>query len=250
MRGTVLPAVKLLLAGLLALAALLSAHAQTPPPATEAAGDDAHLVGDYQLASADGMRACPILLAARALRAPAADAPTLHEVTLDRAACAQTIAFSVDIAGWSMGPGNAIRLHDARGALVAEFTEGVGGTWEALRERDGVYFLINPRLADPVEQARPDDMFGLWDVARAYGRPVCRIRLSDASARQGAYRLDPDGGCRLLFGRFMPDRWRIERGDLVLESAAGVALRFASNEEGGFTKVPEDSRPLFLSRVR
>ncbi|MCJ8144828.1 protease inhibitor Inh/omp19 family protein [Ancylobacter sp. A5.8] len=242
---------KLLLAGLLALAAMPQASAQSQPSAT----DDAHLVGDYQLASADGMRACPIMLSPRDLRARDTDAANfreanIHEATLDRAACAQMIAFSADIAGWSMGPGNAIRLHDARGSLVAEFTEGVGGTWEALRERDGVYFLVNPRLADPVEQARPDDMFGLWDVARAYGRPVCRIRLSDATVRQGAYRLDPDGGCRLLFGRFMPDRWRIERGDLVLESAAGVALRFASNEEGGFTKVPEDNRPLFLSRVR
>jgi hypothetical protein len=234
-----------------ALAAQQTTTVQRPAIDRAAPPKEASLAGNYELASADGMRSCPITLTENT-RGPAStvgDKTPLREVTLDRAACGQIIVFSTSIAGWSPGPGHAIRLHDAQGALVAEFTEGVDGTWEALRDRDGVYFLVNPLLAAAAEPAKPTELFGLWNLGRTVGRPACRVRLSDARAQPGAYRLDPDAACHLLFGRFMPGRWRIERGDLVLESAGGGALRFAPNEEGGWAKVPEDSRPLFLTRV-
>lgn len=224
---------------------------QRPAVDRAVAPAEASLAGQYDLASADGMRSCPILLTDRVVGQAQAtgDAAPLREATLDRGECGQIIVFSTSIAAWSPGPGHAIRLHNGAGALVAEFTEGVDGTWEALLERDGVYFMVNPLLAAAAEPAKPAELFGLWNLGRTVGRPACRVRLSDARAQPGAYRLDPDASCHLLFGRFMPGRWRIERGDLVLESDSGSALRFAPYEEGGWAKVPEDSRPLYLTRT-
>lgn len=255
---------------ILATVALLLGSPAAPTLAQDRAATEAAfaLADPYQLTNADGDRVCALTLLAQPRNKPdptpknreaakTADAPAAgtapptaaFDITLDKSTCASAILFSVDIAGWTPGPGNSIQLLTHEGRLVAEFTEGVGGTWEALRESDGVYFLVNQRLAEPAAQVQPSELFGVWDLARTIGRPACRVRFSDAPARPDAYRLDPDAGCNLLFGRFNPERWRIERGDLVLETASGAKLRFAPSEEGGWGKVPEDSRPLYLTRV-
>ena len=232
--------------------------AQDKPGTTDAA----YALADvYQLTNADGDRVCALTLLAQPRKhdparkiaeAPAAGSSpqaVVFDITFDKTACGAAILFSVDIASWTPGPGNSIQLNTHEGKLLAEFTEGVGGNWESLREGDGVYFLVNQRIADPASQTQPSELFGVWDLSRTIGRPACRVRFSDAPARPEAYRLDPDAGCNLLFGRFMPERWRIERGDLVLEAASGAKLRFAPSEEGGWGEVPEDNRPLFLTRV-
>ena len=227
-------------------------------PGTEAAQA---LADVYQLTNADGDRVCPLTLLAQprkhdpALKTTepatgsAAQPAVMFDLTIDKTACGAAILFSVDIASWSPGPGNSIQLNTHDGKLLAEFTEGVGGNWESLREGDGVYFLVNQRIANMATQTQPSELFGVWDLGRVVGRPACRIRFSDAPAKPDAFRLDPDAGCNLLFGRFNPERWRIERGDLVLEAANGAKLRFAPSEEGGWGKVPEDNRPLYLTRV-
>ncbi|WP_248310345.1 protease inhibitor Inh/omp19 family protein [Bosea sp. 117] len=200
------------------------------------------LAAPYQLTNADGDRVCPITLKADAAGAAG------FAVEFDRTSCSELILFSADIAGWTPGAGDTIRLQDRQGRLVAEFSEGVGGTWEALRENDGVYFLVNPRLADPAEQAQPADLFGAWDIARAEGAPVCRVTLGEGQIGDGDFALTLAAGCDTGIVRFAPDRWRIERGDLVMLNAKGDRLRFAKQEEGGWARVPEGNRPLLLSR--
>lgn len=253
----------------LAAIALLLGSPAAPTLAQEASATEAAkaLADIYQLTNADGDRTCALTLLAQPRKpdparksaetpksaAPPPEGPApptaMFDVAFDRVACGALILFSVDIESWSPGPGNSIQLNTHEGRLLAEFTEGVGGTWETLRESDGVYFMVNQRLADPAAQVQPSELFGVWDLGRAIGRPACRVRFSDAPARPDAYRLDPDAGCNLLFGRFAPERWRLERGDLILEAASGAKLRFAPSEEGGWGKVPEDSRPLFLTRI-
>ncbi|MBB3772320.1 hypothetical protein FHS55_002932 [Angulomicrobium tetraedrale] len=214
----------------------------------------AQLADVYQLTNADGDRICPLTLSVkRAKEAPRGAAASgagaaAFAIDFDRPACAATILFSADIASWSPGPGNSIHLLNGAGQLVAEFTEGVGGNWEALREGDGVYFLVNPRLADSAA-TQPGDLVGLWELAGANGTPACRVQLAEETVKPGMYRLAPDAACAALLGRTLPDRWRLDGGDLVLETAGGDRVRFASSEDGAWTKVPEDSRPLLLSRA-
>ncbi|MCS0504003.1 protease inhibitor Inh/omp19 family protein [Ancylobacter mangrovi] len=220
--------------------------ASTDPSPAQAA---TALAADYQLTNADGDQVCAMSLSARRRGGQTADGGPLFDLSFDRQACAATILFSPDIAAWTPASGNSIQLLRGDGSLVAEFTEGIDGTWEALREGDGVYFLVNPRIADAA-RIQPSDLFGQWDLGRAPGRPACRIRFSDAPMRPSGYRLDPDPNCGLLFGRAStPDRWRLEQGELILENATGARLHFSPNEDDDWIKVPADNRPLFLTRV-
>ena len=218
----------------LALLATAGAHAQDKP-------DPAQLAAAYQLANADGDRVCAMTLKPDAAGAAFA-------ITFDKAACADAIPFAGDVTAWTPGPGDSIRLLGAKGVLIAEFTEGVAGSWEALREGDGVYFLTNPSLADATKQAQPADLFGNWDVARTAGKPVCRMEFKEEASDDGSYQLALAPDCDVGIVRFGPVSWRIERGDLVLTSDQGDTLRFALQEEGGWAKVPESSRPLLLTR--
>lgn len=217
-----------------ALLSPVTAHAQDAPPASD-------LADAYQLANADGDRVCPMTLKADA-------AGGGYAISFDKAACADAIDFTVDVTNWSPGAGASIRLLGAKGVLVAEFTEGVAGNYEALIEGKGVYFLTNLRLADPAKQPQPAEQLGAWDAERTAGKPICRMTFTDEPTDTGgnALKLAPD--CAASIARFAPVSWRIERGDLVLSSAKGEKLRFALRDGGGWTKVPESSRPLVLTR--
>ncbi len=225
----------------------LSAQAQeTPAPEPDIAGRATALADSYQLTNADGDRVCPIVLTDKPHGHKGAES-ALFEVTLDKEACASSILFSVDVAAWTPGPGESIRLHGTTGGLVAEFTEGVGGTWEALREGDGVYFLVNPRLADPA--IRPADLVGNWDLAQTAGQPICRVELTDANAGENTFRATLLPGCAAGIVALAPDRWRLDGNNLVLLTAKGEGLRFAPQEDGGWEKVPPDEgTPLLLTR--
>lgn len=226
-------------AAAVALFAALSAASVSAQDKPEVATAQA-LAAAYQLTNADGDRVCPITLKPD----PGAGA---FQVAFDKAACSEMIAFTVDVTAWTPGPGDSIRLLGPKGVLVVEFTEGLAGTWEGLREEDGVYFLNNPALAD-VKQVQPGDLFGAWDAARPDGKPICRLDFLEDAAAGGAYGLAVDAGCDASVARFGPVAWRIERGDLVLVSAKGETLRFAAQEDGGWAKVPEGARPLLLTR--
>ncbi len=251
----ILPAAALL-AGFMAMAGLARAQSDSGAPPLE-------LADAYQLTNADGDRVCPIRLLPAQTRTDAKDAgkPAAKDganaaaahsphfaVELDRGACAGAILFSADIAAWAPGPGNAIRLFSGEGRLIAEFTEGVGGTWEALREEDGVYFLVNTRLAEPAAALQPQDMAGAWQVADGAGAPLCRMTLTDRRAGE-AFQLTLEPACAGKLPRPLPDRWRLDGADLLLLGAGGARLRFAASEDAVWSKVPAEGQPLQLSRL-
>jgi hypothetical protein len=55
-------------------------------------------------------------------------------------------------------------------------------------------------------------------------------------------------GCDASIASFAPVSWRIERGDVVLQSKAGDKLRFGKQEGGGWAKVPERPGPMVMVR--
>lgn len=240
-----------LLAGVLAVApasaqkadpAAKPAPAQAAPQKLDPAVREAaaRMAAPFRLASADGARSCAFTLK------PDAAGPGLA-VEFDRPACAD-IGFSGQVTAWLPDPSGSIRLLNAQGRTVAEFTEGTGGSYEALREGDGVYFLTNPTVADGTE-LRPEEVFGDWDLARQAGAPVCRVTFTDTPAKGGGFRLSIASGCDAALLRFGPSAWDIEGGNILVRGEGGTSvIRFARQEDGGWARTPERGRPLLMTR--
>ncbi|MFG1320498.1 protease inhibitor Inh/omp19 family protein [Xanthobacter autotrophicus] len=209
-------------------------------PAVRAAG--ARLAAPFRLGNADGSRSCPFALKAE----PAG--PGLA-VDFDRPACA-IIAFSAQVVAWLPDPSGSLRLLNAQGRTVAEFTEGANGSFEALREGDGVYFLTNPSAADEDTEIKVDEVVGEWDLARQAGTPICRWTLLDQPATNGKGKaLVIAAGCDPALLRFGPVAWDIEGGNILVRGDTDAAvIRFARQEDGGWARTPERGRPLLMNR--
>ena len=197
--------------------------------------------GAYVLQSADGERKCPITLKAETVGGALA-------VQLDKAACEATIAFSAQIAGWTPDATGALRLLNAQGRTVAEFTEATGGSYEALREADGVYFLVNPSIAELPEVTQAE-VVGDWDLAATPGTPLCRWSLTETPAPKGGFLLKVAAGCDASVARLAAASWRRDGGNILVSgTGGGAAIRFARQEDGSWARVPERGRPLLMSR--
>ncbi|MEP9375504.1 AprI/Inh family metalloprotease inhibitor [Aquabacter sp. CN5-332] len=214
-----------------------------PPPKVDPALQAAaqKIAGPFTLSSADGARTCPVTLKPE----PAA---ANFAATLDAGACA-SIPFTLQVMGWVPDPSGSIRFTGTDGRTVAEFTEGTGGTYEALREGDGVYFLSSPAAVTTVEVSA-EEMIGDWDLARAAGSPaLCRWTLTGDAQAGGGFQVKVAPGCNTALADFSPATWRVEGGNVVVNSSAGAPpLRFARQEDGGWAKTPERGRPLLLLR--
>jgi hypothetical protein len=215
--------------------------ARTVDPALKARAET--MAGPFSLRNADGTRSCDLTLKADA----AAQPPQAFALLLDRSACT-SVPFALQVEGWTPEVGGAIRLLSLQGRTLAEFTEATGGSYEALREGDGVYFLVNPASRDETE-VRPEEMIGDWDLARAPGTPICRWTLTDQRATDGAYLVTVAPGCAPDIAQFAAAAWRTQGGNLLVASSSGaMTLRFARQEDGAWGKVPERGRPLLLLR--
>lgn len=240
-----------LLASLVALTPALAQKADPvakPAPAPAAAPKldptvreaAARMAAPFRLSSADGSRSCAFTLK------PEAFGPGLA-LEFDRPACAD-IGFSAQVVAWLPDPSGSIRLVNAQGRTVAEFTEGAEGSYETLREGDGVYFLANPTTADAAE-LKPEEVVGDWDLARQAGAPVCRVTLLDSPAKGGGFRLSIANGCDAALLRFGPTAWDIEGGNILVRGDGGASvIRFARQEDGGWARTPERGRPLLMTR--
>ena len=196
--------------------------------------------GSFVLTSADGERTCPLVLK------PTAAGPGFA-LTLPEDGC-PLIAFAAQAVAWIPDAAGSIRLLNSQGRTVAEFTEGAAGTYEALREGDGVYFIATP-AALQADVVHPEELFGDWDLSRAPGTPVCRWTLTDMTLSAGVYAVRAGAGCEAGLAAFTPTTWRLEGGNVLITSGSGAStLRFARQEDGGWAKVPERGRPLLMSR--
>jgi hypothetical protein len=209
-----------------------------PKPDSEEAQS---LAANYELTNADGTLRCPIVLETKSAGAGLA-------LAFDRNKCNSLFGFLGEVAGWAPGMAGAILFVAPNGKVVAEFTEGVGGTYEAIRENDGVYFLANLQVVDPAQQVQVTELYGEWQFSAPDGPPICRIELSDDVAGDGIFVARVPSECDATIARFAPVLWQYERGDIVLRSKSGDSWRFEAQDSGVWTKVPDKPRPLVLSR--
>ncbi len=234
------------LACLLLMALTLAAPVMAQAPGQEitprpAVPDAKQLAANYQLQSALGDRKCDVTLDARAIAAG-------HVLVYDRAQCAPLFRFLGETAAWLPGVAGSIRLVNSAKRTVAEFTEGVGGQYEALLEGDGVYFLTNLQFAQPADVPTFTDAVGEWNISRPNGPAICGLTLTEQAAGDDMFKAAVKPGCDPSIVRFGPVKWYLDRGDIILLSAKDERLRFGRQPEGNWTKIPETPRPLSLSR--
>jgi hypothetical protein len=210
-----------------------AARPQTP--------DAKQLAAQYQLQSALGDRKCDVTLEARPIAAG-------HALAYDRARCTPLFRFLNDTVAWQPGIAGSIRFVNAAKRTVSEFTEGVGGQYEALLEGDGVYFLTNLQFAQAPDVPAFNDAVGEWNIARPNGPAICSITLTEQAAGDDMFKMTVKPGCDPSIVRFGPVKWFLDRGDIILLSAKDERLRFGRQPEGNWTKIPETPRPLSLTR--
>ena len=96
--------------------------------------------------------------------------------------CATALPFTKDITAWSIkGLGDIVRLQDAAGQPVIDFTEVETGIFEGLRTGEGVYILQNLAAARSLAKSM-DQMIGDWAMVRGNGQAICGLTLTNTEA--------------------------------------------------------------------
>ena len=219
------------LIGLLALAAAGSAVAQTPSEAVKT------MLGPWEISNADRDRTCAVTLKADAVKGA-------YKLDLEKG-CAEALPFTRDAQAWTV-VNDIVRIIDARGRTILQFTEVEGGLYEAERPAEGLYFLQSLAAAGPAFRTVAA-MAGEWNVLREANKPICSLTLSETAvpSTDESYALKIKPPCDTVVTRFAPVSWRMDRGELVLSSARGEAWRFAQ-DEAAWRRIPENIEPLML----
>jgi hypothetical protein len=193
----------------------LAAQAQAPSEQVKA------VAGAYQLSNTERDKVCNVTLKTDPARGG-------YKVEFEKP-CPEAIPPTKDVEAWAL-VNDAVRLIDARGRVLFDFTEVESGMFEAERRGEGLYFLQNaaaPELAvKSVEQ-----MTGEWNMRRRAGPPICSITLENAPAGDEGLRLRIRPGCDAVVARFNPVSWKMDLGQLVLTSRGGDTWRFEQDDE-------------------
>ncbi len=218
------------------LASLAPAAAQTPTDAAKA------MVGAWELSNADRDKTCTVNF-------KLGTAGPTYGLDLEKK-CAEVFPPIRGIAGWTFGRNDALLLVDAAGKPVLELLEVEAGMYEGLRPNEGRYFLQNAAVAAASRDRPADDMFGEWSVVRAAapGKPICALTLANTAADADNFAIDIKPGCDPLIARFAPVSWRMDRGQLVLQSGQGEVWRFEENDPNTWDKIPRGRQPLTMVR--
>jgi hypothetical protein len=219
----------------IALAVLLAPFqvaAQAPSDAVKA------VAGEWEISTADREKACNLTLKTDPVKGG-------FKVEFDTT-CATVFPATKEVEAWGLVKDD-LRMLDAKGRVVFDFTEVESGMYEAER-KEGLYFLQGlASTASPPARAA-EDMFGEWIVARA-GKPVCTLSLTNSGAGgELGYALRVQPGCDGAMMRLNPVNWRMDRGEVVMSSANGQSLRFEEYEPNKWQRVPESPEGLTMSR--
>jgi hypothetical protein len=212
----------------------------TEPAAPEVAAPAAPrtMIGTWEFSNADREKICTITFRNDATKVG-------KRVEFDPA-CATNFPFTRDVAGWQLNPNDFLRLLDAQGNPLIEFSEVESGIFEGPKAGEGILFVQNPSdLGPPPKTAQ--QITGEWSVIRRTGRAICALSLSDtASGEEFVVRVNPPCDATIL--RFAPATWQVDRGEIVLRSANGQAWRFEEADNARWQRVPVTANPMLMVR--
>jgi Protease inhibitor Inh len=210
-----------------------SALAQTPP----AIGDSAKAVlGSWEFSNADRDKICTANFKTDRTAVG-------FKVEFD-ANCGSLFPLVKGVAGWTFPENDLLRLLDADGKSLVEFSEVEDGIYEAPTPGVGVLFLQNAAAAGPPPK-QPDQVAGNWAIMRADGKTLCALILSATPSRD-ALALSVKPGCDPTIARLNFAQWRLDRGELMLVSPRGNPWRFEEVDNVTWRRLPESDDQITL----
>src|ERR1700736_4745748 len=158
----------------IALAALLALIAcGSPAWSQDASTLKKGMVGQWELSTTERSKTCVVTMKPDTT-------PQGLKLELEPG-CAAALPFTKDITAWSVAGLDLVRLQDAKGASVIDFTEVETGIFEGVRSGEGVYILQNLAAARSLAKSM-DQMIGDWAMVRGNGNTVCGLVLTNNDA--------------------------------------------------------------------
>jgi hypothetical protein len=162
--------------------------------------------------------------------------------------CAAALPFTKDIVAWSIkGLGDIVRLQDATGESVIDFTAVEAGILEGLRTGEGVYILQNLAAARSLAKSM-DQMIGDWAMVRGNGQAICGLTLTNTEADADNFQVFLKPKCDAAVAAFAPTQWRLDHGQMILLSASGETWTFEADDNAQWRRVPDSTDPLIMLR--
>jgi len=216
------------------VAAITTAHAQDTTTLKK------EMPGQWELSTTERSKTCVVTLMS--------DAGTQGFKLELEPGCGKALPFTADITAWSIkGLGDIVRLQDAAGEPVIDFTEVETGIFEGVRSGEGIYILQNLAAARSLAKSM-DQMIGDWAMVRGNGQAICGLTLTNTEAGQDNFQVFLKPKCDPLVATFAPTQWRLERGQILLMSASGETWTFEADDNAQWRRVPDSADPLILLR--
>jgi Protease inhibitor Inh len=223
-----------------ALAALLAwAAGGSPVRSQDASTLKKEMVGQWELSTTERSKTCVVTLKSDAT-------PQGLKLELEPG-CAAALPFTRDIKAWNVKGLDIVRLQDAAGGPVIDFTEVESGIFEGLRQGEGIFILQNLAAARSLAKSM-DQMIGDWSMVRGNGQVICGLTLTNTEASPDNFQVFLKPKCDPAIAAFSPKQWRLEHGQMLLTSAGGDTWLFEADDNAQWRRVPDSADPLIMVR--
>ena len=220
--------------------ALLALAGSPPAWPQDASTLKKEMIGQWELATTERSRTCVVTLKGDAT-------PQGLKLELEPG-CAASLPFTKEITAWNIkGLGDIVRLQNAAGEAVIDFTEVESGIFEGLRQGEGVYILQNLAAARSLAKSM-DQMIGDWSMVRGNGQAICGLTLTNTEAGNDTFQVFLKPKCDPAVAAFAPTQWRLDHGQMLLLSARGETWQFEADDNAQWRRVPDSADPLIMIR--
>jgi hypothetical protein len=197
------------------------------------------MIGQWELSTTERSKTCVVTLKPDAT-------PQGLKLELEPN-CPKALPFTKDITAWNIRGLDIVRLQDAKGEAVIDFTEVEAGILEGKRSGEGVYILQNLAAARSLAKSM-DQMIGDWSMVRGNGNTICSLTLTNNDAGNDNFQVFLKPKCDATIAAFAPTQWRLERGQIMLMSDRGDTWRFEADDNAQWRLVPDSADPLLMVR--
>jgi Protease inhibitor Inh len=211
----------------------------SPCLAQDAASLKKEMIGQWELSTTERSKTCVVTLKPDAT-------PQGLKLELEPN-CPKALPFTKDITAWNIKGLDIVRLQDAKGEAVIDFTEVEAGILEGMRSGEGVYILQNLAAARSLAKSM-DQMIGDWSMVRGNGNTICGLTLTNNDAGNDNFQVFLKPKCDPTIAAFAPTQWRLERGQIILMSDRGDTWRFEADDNAQWRLVPDSADPLIMLR--